>query len=166
MRKFLSVLFVLALVAVAAPAQAQQVIEITEADIDNFVGLLRSDILDERADLVGQAMMFSADESATFWPMYTEYDRAMKDFGARRWELIKDYAAAYQAMDDATAEALLESAMSLRAERTEHQTAFIERLTETMGARIAARFYQVDNQLMNLLDLQIAQELPLVQKPQ
>jgi len=35
-----------------------------------------------------------------------------------------------------------------------------------MGARIAGRFVQVDNQLTNLVDLQIAQQLPLVQKPE
>lgn len=166
MRRFVTALFVLTLFVIVAPAPAQEVIEITEADVDNFVGLLRANILNERADLVGQAMQFSADESAAFWPMYTEYDRAMKEFGERRWQLIKNYAMAYEAMDDATAEALLEQAMEMRMERTRHQVEFVGKLTETMGARIAARFYQVDNQLTNLLDLQIAQELPLVQKPE
>ena len=166
MRKLFAALFVLAVLVIAAPAQAQEVIEITEADVDNFVGLLRTNLLNERADLVGQAMQFNAEESATFWPMYTEYDRAMTEFGERRWQLIKNYAMAYESMDDATAEALLQQAMEMRAQRTQHQAEFIASLTETMGARIAARFYQVDNQLTNLLDLQIAQELPLVQKPQ
>ncbi|NKB90362.1 MAG: hypothetical protein GKS06_19315 [Acidobacteria bacterium] len=166
MRKFLITACALAVLAVALPLQAQQVVEITEEDVDNFVGLLRANILDERADLVGQAMEFSADESAAFWPMYSEYDRAMTALGQRRWELIKDFAASYETMDDATAAALLQTSFEIRSERMQQQFAFVERLAATMGAKIAARFTQVDNQLTSLLDLQIAQQLPLVQKPQ
>ena len=35
-----------------------------------------------------------------------------------------------------------------------------------MGPQIAARSIQVDNEIKNLLDVQIAVQLPLIQKPQ
>ncbi len=94
------------------------------------------------------------------------YDRALVDVGQRRWALIKDFATSYETMTDDVAEVLLKSSFDIRAERFALQQEFVKKLVDTMGARIAGRFVQVDNQLTNLVDLQIAQQLPLVQKPE
>jgi hypothetical protein len=69
MRRFAAALVLRALVALALPVQAQTTINITEADVDRFMSLLQVDILTERANLVGMAMEFNPEESATFWPM-------------------------------------------------------------------------------------------------
>ncbi len=69
MRRFAAALVLRALVALALPVQAQTTINITEADVDRFMSLLQVDILTERDNLVGMAMEFNPEESATFWPM-------------------------------------------------------------------------------------------------
>ena len=166
MRKFLAAFALLAVVAVAMPLRAQETIEITEADLDRYMTLVQADVLNGRADLVGQAMEFTADESATFWPLYTEYDNAVQKIGQQRWELIKDFAANYEGMSDDVATRLIEQSFSIRAERMEVQREFAMKVAGAMGPRIAARFVQVDNQIKNLLDIQIAMQLPLIQKPE
>ena len=167
MRKLFPVVVALLVLAVAAPALAQdQTIEITEADMDRFVDLMRTDVANDRASLVGYAMEFTADESAAFWPLYTEYERGLKEFGQLRWQLIKDFAESYQDMSDDVAAELIKRSFEGREQRFKMQAEFVTKLTAAMGPKIAARFVQVDNQLTNLLDLQVAQMLPLVQKPQ
>ena len=166
MRKFLAVLTLVAVAIVAAPLQAQQTIEITEADLDRYMELVQADILNGRADLVGQAMEFTAEESAAFWPLYTDYDRDVQEIGQQRWALIKDFAESYEMMTDDAAGNLIERSFEIRKKRMEIQQEFAHKVAMTMGPRIAARFIQVDNQIKNLLDLQIAMELPLIQKPE
>jgi len=166
MRRFLGAFIVLVLAAVALPLQAQQTIEITEADLDRYMELVQADVLNGRADLVGEAMQFGADESATFWPLYTEYDKAVQEIGQQRWALIKDFAASYEMMTDEAAEDLIERAFAIRQERMDVQREFARTVAGALGPQIAARFIQVDNQIKNLLDLQIAMQLPLIQKPQ
>lgn len=166
MRKFVAAFALLAVAAVALPLQAQQTIEITEADLDRYMQLVQADILNGRADLVGEAMQFGAEESATFWPLYTEYDKAVQVIGQKRWALIKDFAANYEMMTDEAAGHLIEQSFAIRQERMDVQREFAKTVTEAMGPQIAARFIQVDNQIKNLLDLQIAMQLPLIQKPQ
>lgn len=166
MRKLVVAAVVALLMVAASPVAAQEVIEITEADMDRFVELLRTNVANERADIVGASMEFTASESAAFWPLYTEYEKQLDEIGQLRWQLIKDYAASYDTMDDETAAALLERAFAVRDARTNYQREFVDRLMQAMGPKVAGRFMQVDNQIMNLLDLQIAQQLPLVKKPE
>ena len=165
MRKFFAAFALVAVVLVAAPLQAQQTIEITDADLDRYMELVQADVLNGRADLVGEAMEFSADESATFWPLYTEYDRAVQDIGQQRWALIKDFAESYEMMTDDAAGNLIERSFTIRQQRMDMQREFAHKVAAALGPQIAARFVQVDNQIKNLLDLPIAMQLPLIQKP-
>jgi len=166
MRKFIAAFALLAVALVAMPLQAQETIEITEADLDRYMQLVQADVLNGRANLVGEAMQFGADESGTFWPLYTEYDRAVQEIGQQRWALIKDFAESYEMMTDDAAADLIERSFAIRQQRMDVQREFAKKVTEAMGPQIAARFIQVDNQIKNLLDLQIAMQLPLIQKPQ
>jgi len=124
MRKFIAAFALLAVALVAMPLQAQETIEITEADLDRYMTLVQADVLNGRADLVGEAMQFTADESAAFWPLYTEYDNAVQKIGQQRWELIKDFAANYEIMSDDVATHLIEQSFSIRTERMEVQREF------------------------------------------
>jgi hypothetical protein len=166
MRKLITAFALVAVALVAAPLSAQETIEITEADLDRYMALVQADVLNERANLVGEAMEFTADESAKFWPLYTEYDRAVQEIGQQRWALIKDFAESYEMMTDDAAGNLIERSFEIRQKRMEMQREFAHKVATEMGPQIAARFVQVDNQIKNLLDLQIAMQLPLIQKPQ
>lgn len=166
MRKFVAAFALLAVALVAMPVQAQETIEVSEADLDRYMALIQADVLNERANLVGEAMQFGAEESATFWPLYTEYDKAVQEIGQQRWALIKDFAESYEMMTDEVAGQLIEQSFAIRAERMNVQRDFAHKVATAMGPQIAARFIQVDNQIKNLLDLQIAMQLPLIKKPQ
>ena len=78
----------------------------------------------------------------------------------------KDFAASYEMMTDEAAEDIIERAFAIRQERMDVQREFARTVAGALGPQIAARFIQVDNQIKNLLDLQIAMQLPLIQKPQ
>jgi hypothetical protein len=132
---------------------------------DKFLDLMRTDLKKDKVAIIGSAMGFTGDEAAKFWPVYKDYEAELTPIGDQRVGLIKDYAASYKTMSNEKAGQLAVKAMDLRQKRLDLMKKYYQRLAKEMSPIVAARFLQVEDQLNLILDLKIAQELPLIQKP-
>jgi hypothetical protein len=63
-------------------------------------------------------MEFNADEAAKFCPSTSNTSRRRRQWGTRRWSLIKDYAVNYQSMTDQKAGVLLGRLMAVENKST------------------------------------------------
>ena len=147
---------ILCLVAVAmvigGTAQAQS----------NYEELLRQDLRTMKTAVVTDAMMLSDEEGDAFWPVYREYDLELQKIWDRRLELIRSYAASYEQINDETADKIMKDALKLREDRLKLRATYYKKMKKEVGAILAARFSQIDGVIQNIVDLQIASELPLV----
>lgn len=155
-------IFVLALMLVMAAASAIAQEPMTEEEV---IELIRGDLQKDKVAIIGAAMNFSADEASAFWPIYKNYEGELGKVGDQRLALIKDYAANFMTMTDDKAKELAEKAMDIEQQRFALKKKCFDELAKGVSPIIAARFLQVENQLNTILDLQIAQEIPLIQKP-
>ena len=130
---------------------------------ENFIELMRSDIKNQKKAIVTEAMNFSEEEAAAFWPIYREYEFEYAKIGDSRLALIKDYANNYENMTDAKAKELTDKALKLEEEALKLKKKYIGKFSKVLPATTVARYLQVENQLTNLINLQIASELPLVE---
>jgi hypothetical protein len=64
-------------------------------------------------------------------------------------------------MTDAKADELIHNALDYQKQRGELLAKYYERMKQSMGAITAARFLQVEHQLLLIIDLQIASSLPV-----
>ena len=149
--------------AVQASAQEFQTTGDQEINLQAYAELLREDVRAQKMTIITQMMGFTPDEASRFWPVYADYDRELSALGDERVALIEDYAASYQSMTDQRATELANRALDLEASRTVLKRQYFERFREALSGRAAARFLQVENQLLMLIDLQIASSLPVVQ---
>lgn len=163
MRKFVIVpaLITLSLVS-AGLGSAMQGAQQQQITPEQFFDLLREDLDTERVALVGAAMELTAEQAAGFWTIYNEYDADRQLLGDRRVELILDYASNYQTMTEDKARELVNEALSIQQARLELMRSYVERYDGELGPIVAARFMQVENQINNLIDLQVAAEVPLI----
>ena len=129
---------------------------------EQFFDLLRQDIEKDRIALVGAAMGFTAEQASAFWPIYEEYTAELNQLGDREVEIILDYSRSYQTMTDDKARELAKGVLAVDGERIALLGRYFDRIDEALGAIIAARFIQVENQLNNLIDVQVASEIPLI----
>jgi len=152
------------LVAATGPVAAQT----GEADmtVEEFVAAVQAELNKDKIAIIGAAMSFDGDEAAAFWPLYKAYETSRDALGVKRLALIKDYAQNYQSMTDDAATGLLDRAMALDGERATLRNAFVKKLSKDMSPIVGARFFQVENQLNLIIDLQLAQNLPLMAKSQ
>jgi hypothetical protein len=152
----------------AAPAAAQGTNpsagnDTRETNIHAYVELLRSDLRSQKVAIITDIMQFSEDEDAKFWPVYREYETELSAVNDDRIALIKEYAEAYGHITDAIADRLARGALDLEARRNAVKAKYYEKFKTALSAKTAARFLQVENQILLILDLQIAASLPIAQ---
>jgi len=131
-------------------------------NVQEYIELLRSNVRQEKAQIMGAVMQLSADDAAKFWPIYAEYNTELTKVNDQRVANIEEYARNYSRMTDQKADELVQNSMQFRKARTELLAKYYERVKQSLGAVTAARFLQVEDQLLLIIDLQIESSLPLV----
>jgi hypothetical protein len=157
--RFLMMLVALSVVSSAGAQTATPDQSATDTDI----ALLRSDVQAQKTDVIGHTMQFSDADAKAFWPLYREYANKQQILGDERVSVIKDYAAHYDALDDAQADALMDRMLKFDKSRTDLRSEYYPKFKKAIGAKQAAKFIQVDNRLSLLVDLQIASAIPIIQ---
>jgi hypothetical protein len=149
----------------AQPAQTGSQARSASSDPQNikaYIELLRGDVRQQKAEMVGEVMQLSAADAAKFWPIYEEYDVELAKLNDLRVANIQEYASSYDEMTDTKADELIQKAFSYRKQRSELLDKYYERVKQALGGIEAARFIQVEDQLLLIIDLQIDSSLPVV----
>jgi hypothetical protein len=143
----------------AAPADAD-----TDKNLQAYIELLRSDVRQRKAEVMAEMMLLNAADAAKFWPIYKEYDAELNKLSDLRVANIEEYARTYSSITDDKADELIRKALSYRKQRSELLAKYYDRVKQQLGAITAARFIQVEDQLLLVIDLQIDSSLPIVGK--
>jgi hypothetical protein len=130
-----------------------------------YIDLMRRNVRQDKAEIMGSVMALSAADAAKFWPVYADYDAQLSKLNDQRVELIKDYAQNYNDMTDQKADELIQKALAYQKQREELLASTYEKVKQALGAVTAARFVQVEHQLLLIIDLQIDSALPVVGQP-
>jgi hypothetical protein len=129
---------------------------------DVYIALLRRNVRHEKAEIMGSMMALNAQDAAKFWPIYSEYDQELAKLNDLRVANIKEYASRYNDLTDTEADSLVQKSMMYRKQRAGLLDKTYEKMKASLGGVTAARFAQVEDQLLLLIDLQIDSALPIV----
>src|SRR5437660_11342148 len=120
-----------------------------------YIDLLRKDVRQQKAEIMGAVMVLSADDAAKFWPIYSEYDVELTELNDQRAENIKEYARTYNAMTDEKADELIRKSLAYQKQRAELLAKTYDRVNQAVGAITFARFAQVETQPLPIIDLHL-----------
>lgn len=151
-----------ALFALLTVASAQTASVAAKPLTDSDIQLLRSDIQADKNDIIHATMQFNDAESKAFWPVYRDYARDQQVIGDERVRLIKDYAANYDSMDDAKARDMVQRMINIEDKTLNLREDYWPKFMKALGAKRAAKFYQVDNRLSLIINVQLMAAIPLV----
>ena len=155
-------------VAYAGTAQAQPAPQAppaqpAPANLDEYVKLVRSDVQNQKSQVIGAALALSASEGAAFWPVYKQYEAELTKIAEERFAGIKDYAANYATLTPAKATELTDRALALEEKRLALVKRALGQIRTVLPPAKAARWYQVEMALNKAVDLRLAAEIPLAQ---
>lgn len=128
----------------------------------SYEEVLRADLRAKHAEVIGKVMRLSGKEAEAFWPIFGDYQKDLKKLNDERMDLLKEY---YQSYGNLTAEKayeLAERVLDYEAGRIKLKRYYFQKFSKALSPQTAVRFFQMENQLQALVDLQIASELPLV----
>jgi hypothetical protein len=134
-----------------------------DTNIRAYVELLRADVKTKKTAILTELMQLSDEQAEKFWPIYRDYDYELQALNDRKLAGIQEYAKNYQSMTDQKADELANLALDLEYQRNYIKGYYYEKIRDQLGGIIAARFLQIENQMLMVLDLQISSSLPIVE---
>ena len=132
--------------------------------MDSYVELLRSDIRTQKQAVLTQAIQFSDEQAAVFWPIYREYELELSKIGDQRIALIKDFAANFETMTDEKAKEIAKQSFKLEEDRVKLRKKYHGKVQKDLDPIIAAKFIQIERAIAALIDIQLASEMPLMER--
>ena len=154
---------VCALFALLIPSALAQTADVSAKPLtDSDIQLLRSDVQADKNQIITHTMAFTDAESAAFWPVYRDFARDQQAIGDERVKLIKDYAQNYDKIDDAKAKDMSQRLLNIEAKMVNVRQEYWPKFEKALGAKRAAKFYQVDSRLSLIVNMQLASAIPLV----
>ncbi len=129
---------------------------------DSDIASLRQDLTKSKMDVISGSMELTKPESDAFWPVYREYANEQNAINAKRLDVIHEYARALENLDSAKAHELTVRLMNIDDELISLKQKYLSKFEAAVGGKRAAKFYQIDNRLTLLINLQLANEIPVI----
>jgi hypothetical protein len=123
---------------------------------------MRSDVQAKKVDIIRQNLTLTEDQAKTFWPLQRSYDTDLSKLGDERVEVIREYAKNWDNLSDDTAKNLGTRMLDYQKKRVDLRKKYFDRISKEVTPTIAAKFFQIEIQLEDLIDLGIASSVPLV----
>jgi hypothetical protein len=137
---------------------------VSAQDVDGWTALqqLQADLKADRQAVVAANLPLTEGEARAFWPVYKEYRSAVEVLGGRLAKLIVAYAANFETMTSDKADAFFTESLAIERDKIMVREKYVPRVRSVLPAIKAARFFQIENKLDALVNLTIADEIPLV----
>jgi Spy/CpxP family protein refolding chaperone len=125
--------------------------------------LLKRNVQKESKKLIEKNLELTNQQAKLFWPIYDEYDAALLEVTNERLKNISDYMLNYKDLDNTKAESLLRKALELDQKKINIQTEYYNKLIAVLPPTLVGKFFQLDQYIELLIQLQRSEKIPLIQ---
>ena len=132
------------------------------ADQWTTIQQIQADLKADRQAVVGANLPLSEGEARAFWPVYKEYRGEIEKLGERLGKVIVAYAANFESMNDTKANAFFSEWLAIERDKVAMRDKFVPRVRSVLPVQKAARFFQIENKLDAVVNLALAEEIPLL----
>ncbi len=145
---------ILLAVFVASPALA--------GETRDNLALTQSIIEVERKMIVANNLSLTDEQSKAFWPVYDEFQVALRKLNDKRANLILDLAKEFETLDGDRSQEMLKTSLKIEADRTKLKTKYIKKFNKVLPPKTVVRYFQIENKLDSVINYELAGIIPLV----
>jgi hypothetical protein len=139
---------------IGAVAQTQ------DSGVDSYIESVRADLHADKVAIITKAMNFNDKDSAAFWPIYKKYSYDLSKLDDQRIQLIKEYAQEFNTLTDAQAKDMADRTFKYQSARVDLRKKYFKEFSKVLPTVTVVKFYQLENRLDLLVNLQLASDLP------
>jgi hypothetical protein len=130
---------------------------------DQDIALMRADIRSQKKQIVAQNLKLSDTQATKFWPLYDQYTAELAKINDDKYMLIKQYADTWGTMTDEQAAGYIARLLQVDARVGQLRIKYLPIVRQALPGKAAATFFQMDRRLSEMIDLQLASQIPLAQ---
>jgi hypothetical protein len=134
------------------------VAQVTKEDVD----VIQTAFGKEKEDLVKKYMAIPVELDAAFWSTYDKYEEERKALGREKMALIDEYVKGYDGLDDKKAAELMNKKLKMGESYGKLQKKYFDAMTKVIGGKNAAKFFQLEDYLENIIRLGIQESIPFI----
>ncbi len=139
---------------VSAPLFAQ-----SNSEIDKILETMDK----EKKAVTNSEMKLTPEESKFFWPLYDEYQVALRKVQNRSFNLLADYGKALEkeSFTEEKAKALIIEYLDIEKERLELKKTYVEKFGQGLSPLKVMRYFQLENKMEAAINYQFTRMVPL-----
>ncbi len=117
----------------------------------------------QKDDVIAADMKLTEEEGKAFWPLYQEYQEALRKLQDRSFKLLAEYAQEREneTFTDQKAKALLDEYMAIEREDLWLKNIYLEKFNRRLPAKKVMRYFQLENKIAAMINYQTTQMIPL-----
>ncbi len=132
----------------------------TETD---YLEISRDVLKVEKKAAIAEIMQLTDDECVKFWELYNEYESKNYTIQNKRIAIIKDFADSYENLSGEKADELLLKAFDFQAEVLKLNKTYYKKFKKIIPVGEASKMFQALSKIDNLVNAQLALEIPLLE---
>jgi len=128
--------------------------------------IVREALRADKKALVASNLQLTDAEAKAFWPLYDKYQKELITANNKLYQVIEEYAAAYNKnkLDDAKALDLVHRYFAADEARSKVRSSHVDPFSKVLPGLKVARFYQVENKLDAVVRYEMAEHIPLMKQ--
>jgi len=127
------------------------------AELEGF----RSQLLEDRRELVRKGLELTTNEAAAFQPVYEAYQEEVEGFRRRRLNLVLDFLENRGSYDRAESIARLRDWLAMKQDWARLEREWLGEFLSVLPAGKVMRYYQIENKIDAVINAELASFVPL-----
>lgn len=147
--------FAFALTSLPVLSQAQ------DAGLATDEQILLTQVNTDKKKVYAEYLGLTEEESKKFWPIYDEYERAVKPYQDRLLANVNNFAEKYDTLTDADAASMLKEKMAIEKGREELKQKYTAKVAKELPPKKALRYAQLETRIQLLVGRNLYTLIPL-----
>ena len=123
---------------------------------------MRQDLQKQKQKLIAENLPMTESEAVKFWGVYQKYSKEMQGINDEKFGMIHSYAQSWRSMSNDDALIFMRRWLELDEKVTQLRSKYLILVRDTLPGKKAATFFQLDERISMMINLEIASQLPLL----
>jgi hypothetical protein len=124
--------------------------------------LMRHDLRRQKQKLIAENLPMNESEAVKFWAVYQKYSDELKDINDEKFAMLHSYSQNWRLMSNDDALIFTRRWLEVDEKAIQLRSKYLLLVKDTLPGKKAATFFQLDERISMMINLEFASQLPLL----
>lgn len=124
---------------------------------------MRQDLRKQKQKLIAENLPMTESEAVKFWAVYQKYSKELQAINDEKFEMTHSYAQNWRSMSKGDALIFMRRWLEVDGKVVHLRSKYFLLLKDALPGKKTATFFQLDERISMMINLEIASQLPLLQ---